>query len=101
MRTRLFLPNPRHRPMIRTVVSPLSTRLIPMILVTGQFFVRLKLFSNWNCQLDWNSNSVFYGNPLLQKHCFKKSLSASPASIACSFETFQHEQCKLLTNEKN
>jgi len=34
--------------------------------VTGLFLVRLKLFSNANCPLDWNSNPMFYANPLLQ-----------------------------------
>jgi len=35
--------------------------------VTGQFFVRLKLFSNGNCPLEWTSKSMFYANPLLQE----------------------------------
>ena len=35
--------------------------------VTWQFFVRLILLSNGNCPLDWNSKSMFYANPLLQK----------------------------------
>ena len=35
--------------------------------VAGQFIVCLKLFSKGNCPLDWNSNPMFYTNPLLQK----------------------------------
>jgi len=35
--------------------------------VTGQFIVRLKLFPNGNCPLDWNTNPMLYANPLLQK----------------------------------
>ena len=35
--------------------------------VTSQFNVRLKLFSNGYCPLDWNSNPMFYANPLVQK----------------------------------
>ena len=34
---------------------------------TEQFIVRLKLFSNGNSLLDWNSNSMFCVNQLLQK----------------------------------
>jgi len=36
--------------------------------VTGRFFVGLKLFSNGNCPLDWNLNSMFHANPLLQRN---------------------------------
>ena len=35
--------------------------------VTRQFIVRLILFWNGYCLLDWNSNPMFYANPLLQK----------------------------------
>ena len=56
----------RHKAMI-TPINPLRSRLIISARATGQFFVRFKLFSNGNCPLDWNSNSMFYANPLLQK----------------------------------
>jgi len=36
--------------------------------VTGQFIVRLILFSIGNCPLDWNSIPMFYANPSLQKN---------------------------------
>jgi len=35
--------------------------------VTGQFIVRLKLFSYGNYPLEWNSNPMPYGNPLIKK----------------------------------
>jgi len=44
----------------------LGTRLMILARVTGQLIVRLNLFSNGNCPLDWNS--IFYANPLLKKN---------------------------------
>jgi len=66
MRIFPLLRNARHKAVI-TSVHPLRPRLIISARVTGELFVRLKLFSNGNCPLDWNSNSMFYANPLLQK----------------------------------
>ena len=77
MRTRRL----SHRSMA-TAVSHLRTMLIHIARVTGQFVVRLKLFLNGNCPFEWNSNPMFYSNPLLQnafiltQTYFKKYLDA-------------------------
>ena len=47
----------RHRAMI-TPVSPVRTRLFHISPIPGLFIVRLKLFSNGDRPLDWNSNVV-------------------------------------------
>ena len=67
MGARLLLRNARHRTMI-TPVNPPRLRLIHISRVTRQFIVRLKLLSNGYCPLDWNSNPMFFANPLLQKN---------------------------------
>jgi len=66
MGARPLLHNTRHRTMIMPVNTP-HLRLI-LARVTRQFIVRLKLFLNGYCPLDWNSNPMFYANPLLQKN---------------------------------
>ena len=67
MGARPLLCNARHRTMI-TPVNPPRLRLIHIARVTRQFIVRLKLFWNGYCLLDWNSNPMFHANPLLQKN---------------------------------
>jgi len=57
MRTRRLLRNLSYRA-ITMPVSPLHTRLIHIIPLLNNIFVRLKLFSN--------------GNLSMQIHCFKK-----------------------------
>jgi len=65
LRTRQLLRTLRHR-----AITPVSSRVLgtfKIARVTGQFIVRLKLFSNGNCPLDWNTNPMFYANQLPQK----------------------------------
>jgi len=55
-----LLSNVRHRPMI-TPVSPLLTSSFILTRVTGQLFVRLKLFSKWKLSiwLDFKCNVLY------------------------------------------
>ena len=67
MGARPLLRNARHR----TVIMPVNLHVLgpfKLARVTRQFIVRLKVFSNGYCPLDWNSNPMFYANPLLQKY---------------------------------
>jgi len=66
MRIRPLLRNVRHRAMIARVRCLQGSFILAR--VTGQFIVRLISSSNGNCPLDWNSNSMLYANPLLQKN---------------------------------
>jgi len=64
-----LLRNARHRTMI-TPVNPLRLGLTGSFIlarVTGQFIVRLKLFSNGYCPLEFKSTCS------MQTHCFKKT----------------------------
>jgi len=47
--------------------EPMRTWLIHITPSYWKFFIRLQLFSNGDCQLDGNSNSMFQANLLLQK----------------------------------
>jgi len=40
--------------------KPLRSRPIQISLIAGQLIMRLILFPNGNCQLDWNSNVMLY-----------------------------------------
>jgi len=55
MGTRPLLRKARHRAMM-TPVNPLRTRLIHISLSDWTVIVRLKLFSNGERPLEWNSN---------------------------------------------
>ena len=59
--------NARHRTMISQLILHVLGSFI-LARVTRQFIVRLKLLSNRYYPLDWNSNPMFYANPLLQKN---------------------------------
>ena len=69
--------------------------------VTGQFIVRLKVFpngnylhfSNENYLLEWNSNPMFYANPLLQKTL--SGLNYILKKYFNGWARVNHEQTKL------
>ena len=67
MGARPLLRKVRHRTMI-TPVNPPRLRLIHISPSYQTVYRFLKLFSNGYCPLDWNSNPMFYANPLLQKN---------------------------------
>jgi len=58
--------NKHYRTKCQLVLCVLGSYILAQ--VTGQFIVHLKLYSDGNCPLDWNSNPMVYVNPLLKKH---------------------------------
>ena len=67
MGARLLLRNPRHKTMI-TPVNPPRLRLIHISLSYQTVYRSFEILLEGYCLLDWNSNPMFYANPLLQKN---------------------------------
>ena len=106
MGARPLLRNARHRTMI-TPVNPPRLRLIHISPSYQTVHLRLKLFSNGYCPLDWNSNPMFYANTLLQKNIqsdmneiekilnCRGQLGLQWMSRCCERYFFIHVTCKL------
>ena len=67
MRARPLLRNARHRTMI-TPVNPPRLRLLHISPSYQTVYRSFEIILEWVLSMDWNSNPMFYANPLLQKN---------------------------------